>query len=174
MQLKRLHMFIEPRKQIWETLRLCLAAHEDVLEFALLTHATGWDPETGFSWDTTGCRTDCSWFGFKIAVKAGARFIRTELAQELDRYQVGNRMLFGVNLLPQQTFVQLRQDRPDALRAVTEMTGSDEIMSNPTILGYLSGADGGDARIKTISYKITYGIRVVLLWTLWRILNESV
>ena len=36
--------------------------------------------ELGFSWDATGCRTDCSWFGFKIAVKPRAAFSRTELA----------------------------------------------------------------------------------------------
>jgi hypothetical protein len=35
-------------------------------------------------------------------VKTGAPFIRTELAQELDRHQIGNRMLFGCNLLPSQ------------------------------------------------------------------------
>lgn len=112
MQLRRLPEFIEARKRDWETLRRGLAAHEDVLEFALPTHATAWDLETGFSWDGRGCRTDCSWFGFKIAVKPGASFSRTDLAQELDRHQIGNRILFGGNLLRQPTFVQLREDRP--------------------------------------------------------------
>ena len=138
-QLRRLPEFIEARKQNWETLRRGLAAHEDVLEFALPTHATAWDPEQGFSWDATGCRTDCSWFGFKIAVKPGAPFSRTELAQELDRHQIGNRMLFGGNLLRQPAFVQLRQDRPEALRVVGEMTGSDEIMTRTLFLGTYPG-----------------------------------
>ena len=44
---------IEARKQNWETLRQGLAAHDDVLEFTLPTHATGWDPQQGFSWDDT-------------------------------------------------------------------------------------------------------------------------
>jgi CDP-6-deoxy-D-xylo-4-hexulose-3-dehydrase len=138
-QLRRLPEFIEARKRNWETLRRGLAPHEDVLEFALPTHATGWDPETGFSWDTTGCRTVCSWFGFKIAVKPGAPFNRTELAQELDRHQIGNRMLFGGNLLRQPAFVQLRQDRPEALRVVGDMGGSDEIMSTTLFLGTYPG-----------------------------------
>ena len=138
-QLRRLPEFIEARKQNWETLRRGLAAHEDVLEFALPTHATAWDPEQGFSWDDSGCRTDCSWFGFKIAVKPDAHFSRTDLAQELDRHQIGNRMLFGGNLLRQPAFVQLRKDYPEALRVVVEMSGSDEIMASTLFLGTYPG-----------------------------------
>ena len=138
-QLRRLPEFIEARKQNWNTLRRGLEAHEDVLEFALPTHATTWDAEEGFSWDGTGCRTDCSWFGFKIAVKPGAAFSRTELAQELDRNQIGNRMLFGGNLLRQPAFVQLVQNQPTALRVVGEMSGSDKIMANTLFLGTYPG-----------------------------------
>ena len=50
MQLRRLPEFIEARKRNWEILRLGLNAHDNVFEFALPTHATGWDPEHGFSW----------------------------------------------------------------------------------------------------------------------------
>lgn len=138
-QLRRLPEFIEARKQNWQTLRIGLAAYSDILEFALPTHATAWDPEQGFSWDDSGCRTDCSWFGFKIAVKPGAPFSRTDLAQELDRHQIGNRMLFGGNLLRQPAFVQLRCDRPDGIRVVGEMTGSDEIMNSTLFLGTYPG-----------------------------------
>ena len=138
-QLRRLPEFIDARKQNWETLRRGLAAHDDVLEFALPTHATAWDPEEGFSWDETGCRTDCSWFGFKIAVKPTAPFSRTDLAQELDRHQIGNRMLFGGNLLRQPAFVQLQHDRPNALRVVGEMAGSDGIMNSTLFLGTYPG-----------------------------------
>jgi len=138
-QLRRLREFIEARKQNWETLRQGLAAHEDVLEFALPTHAIAWDVEQGFSWDDSGCRTDCSWFGFKIAVKAGAPFSRTELAQELDRNRIGNRMLFGGNLLRQPAFVQLRRDNPASMRVVGEMVGADEIMASTLFLGTYPG-----------------------------------
>jgi CDP-6-deoxy-D-xylo-4-hexulose-3-dehydrase len=138
-QLKRLPDFIEARKQNWETLRKGLAAHEDVLEFALPTHATGWDPEQGFSWDQTGCRTDCSWFGFKIAVKPDAPFSRTDLARELDRNQIGNRMLFGGNLVRQPAFVQLRQERPESMRLVGSLPDADAIMNTTLFLGTYPG-----------------------------------
>ncbi|MCP9808660.1 lipopolysaccharide biosynthesis protein RfbH [Cyanobium sp. HWJ4-Hawea] len=138
-QLRRLLEFIEARKQNWEILRRGLAVHEDVLEFALPTHATSWDADTGFSWDESGCRTDCSWFGFKIAVKAGAPFSRTELAQELDRNLIGNRMLFGGNLMRQPAFVELIYDNPKAVRIISDMNGSDMIMSDSLFLGTYPG-----------------------------------
>jgi CDP-6-deoxy-D-xylo-4-hexulose-3-dehydrase len=152
-QLRRLPEFIEARKQNWEILRRGLAAHEDFLEFALPTHATRWDAERGFIWDDSGCRTDCSWFGFKIAVKPGAPFSRTELAQELDRNRIGNRMLFGGNLLRQPAFVELRQDRPEVLRVVVEMKGSDQIMNDVVFLGTYPGLTSQmiDKMVKTIS-----------------------
>jgi len=153
-QLRRLPEFIESRKQNWETLRRGLAAHEDVLEFALPTHATAWDPIHGFSWDETGCRTDCSWFGFKIAVKPNAHFSRTELAQELERNLIGNRMLFGGNLLRQPAFVHLRHRDPDALRIVGDMVGSDEIMETALFLGTYPGLTPSmlQAEINVISH----------------------
>jgi CDP-6-deoxy-D-xylo-4-hexulose-3-dehydrase len=138
-QLKRLPEFIEARKQNWETLRRGLADHTDVLEFALPTHATAWDPEKGFSWDSTGCQTSCAWFGFKIGVKPGGSFSRTELAQELDRNLIGNRMLFGGNLLRQPAFVQLLDDNTQAIRVVGEMIGSDQIMARALFLGTYPG-----------------------------------
>ena len=152
-QLRRLPEFIEARKDNWNVLRKGLAPLEDVLEFALPTHATAWDPEQGFSWDSSGCRTDCSWFGFKIAVKRSAAFSRTELAQELDRNQIGNRMLFGGNLLRQPAFVQLRQDNPEAMRVVGEMAGSDDIMASTLFLGTYPGLtqDQLSAEIQVIS-----------------------
>jgi CDP-6-deoxy-D-xylo-4-hexulose-3-dehydrase len=138
-QLKRLPEFIEARKQNWETLRRGLASLEDVLEFALPTHATSWDPDDGFSWDETGCRTTCSWFGFKLAVKADAPFSRTELAQELDANAIGNRMLFGGNLMRQPAFVQLKKNRPEALRQVGDLADSDVIMNSTLFLGTYPG-----------------------------------
>jgi CDP-6-deoxy-D-xylo-4-hexulose-3-dehydrase len=161
-QLRRLPEFIEARKRNWETLRHGLAAHGDVLEFALPTHATAWDPEQGFSWDGSGCRTDCSWFGFKIAVKPCAAFSRTDLARELDRNLIGNRMLFGGNLLRQPAFVQLSHDNPEALRVVGEMAGSDEIMVSTLFLGTYPGLSNEmlQAEVQAISSYIR-GIEVV-------------
>ncbi len=138
-QLKRLPEFIEARKQNWETLRSGLADLENWLEFALPTHAVDWDREKGFTWDDSGCHTDCSWFGFKLAVKSGAPFNRTDLARELDAHGIGNRMLFGGNLVRQPAFLQLRRDRPASMRLVGELTDSDLIMNNTLFLGTYPG-----------------------------------
>jgi len=138
-QLTRLPEFIEARRQNWQTLRKGLDVHSNLLEFALPTHATAWDPIDGFSWDNSGCRTVCSWFGFKIAVKSTASFSRTELAQELDCNLIGNRMLFGGNLLRQPAFVQLKHDNPNALRQPVHLPGSDEIMVSTLFLGTYPG-----------------------------------
>jgi CDP-6-deoxy-D-xylo-4-hexulose-3-dehydrase len=48
-------------------------------------------------------------------------------------------MLFGGNLLRQPAFVQLRTDRPEALRISGEMAGSDEIMNSTLFLGTYPG-----------------------------------
>jgi CDP-6-deoxy-D-xylo-4-hexulose-3-dehydrase len=48
-------------------------------------------------------------------------------------------MLFGGNLMRQPAFVQLKQDRPEALRVVGEMEGSDEIMNSTLFLGTYPG-----------------------------------
>ena len=48
-------------------------------------------------------------------------------------------MLFGGNLLRQPAFVQLRDNRPNALRVVGELSGSDEIMNTTLFLGTYPG-----------------------------------
>jgi CDP-6-deoxy-D-xylo-4-hexulose-3-dehydrase len=92
-----------------------------------------------FEWDDTGCRTDASWFGFMLRVKPTAPFGHTDLARYLDANKIGNRMFFGGNLLRQPVFVQLKKDRPQALRVVGEMTGADEIMHQAVFLGTYPG-----------------------------------
>ena len=81
---------------------------------------------------------------------------RTDLARELDRNQIGNRMLFGGNLLRQPAFVQLRADRPEALRVVGEMAGSDEIMNSTLFLGTYPGLTDAmlEAEINAVSHFI--------------------
>ncbi len=137
-QLKKLPSFIEARKRNWDYLRAGLADLGDVLDFSLPTHATEWTPE-GFVWDQTGCRTDCSWFGFMIRVRPGASFTHSQLGRHLDEHKIGNRMLFGGNLLRQPVFVQLKKDRPESFRLVGDTPGADAIMNTALFLGTYPG-----------------------------------
>lgn len=143
-QLKKLPTFVAERKRNWEKLRRGLADLEEFISFSLPTHARTWAPggSDGFSayeWDDTHCRTDCSWFGFMIRVRPQAPFSHIELGRYLDEKKIGNRMLFGGNLLRQPVFVQLRRDRPDSFRVVGEMKGADEIMNSAIFLGTYPG-----------------------------------
>ena len=140
-QIRRLPEFIEARKRNWMRLRLGLASLADVFQFSLPTHATDLELATGhFNWDASGASSDCSWFGFLILVRQEAPFTSSDLGRYLASKGVGTRMLFGGNLLRQPAFVQLRQDRPAALRlAVTEMPGADQLMHQALFLGTYPG-----------------------------------
>lgn len=137
-QLKKLPAFIQARKENWETLRRGLADLEEFFEFSLPTHATGWS-ECGFTWDASGCRTDNSWFGFLLLVRESAPFSNSQLARALDTAKIGNRMLFGGNLVRQPAFIQLRKDNPAAFRVVGDLQGADRIMNQALFLGTYPG-----------------------------------
>lgn len=138
-QLEKLPAFIQARKDNWQVLRAGLADLEEFIEFALPTHATKWNSDGTFEWDATGCRTDCSWFGFKMSVRPEAPFTRTDFAKFLDEKKIGNRMLFGGNLLRQPAFVQLKHDNPQAIRTIGNMSGADEIMNRTIFIGTYPG-----------------------------------
>jgi len=138
-QLKKLPAFIEARKRNWDYLRAGLEDLAEFFDFSLPTHAIGWTPDAGFAWDTTGCRTDCSWFGFMIRVRPGSPFTHTDLGRHLDAKKIGNRMLFGGNLLRQPVFVQLKKDRPESFRVAAPLTGADDIMHTALFLGTYPG-----------------------------------
>ncbi|EIQ00498.1 putative PLP-dependent enzyme possibly involved in cell wall biogenesis [Opitutaceae bacterium TAV1] len=152
-QLKKLPAFIEARVGNWQRLRVGLADLSEYFEYSLPTHATGWLASTeklktenntsydGFIWDAGGARTSCSWFGFMLRVRPGAPFTRGDLARHLDENKIGNRMLFGGNLVRQPAFVQLRKDRPEAFRVAGDGTlpGADEIMHHALFLGTWPG-----------------------------------
>jgi len=139
-QLKKLPAFIEARKQNWQTLRTSLVDLEDVFEFSLPTHATGWSAG-GFSWDGSGCRTAPSWFGFMLLVRPEASFTRTDLARHLDSKGIGNRMLFGGNLVRQPAFHELKQRRPGSFRCVGDLQGADDILNRAIFVGVYPGLD---------------------------------
>ncbi len=137
-QLKKLPQFVQARMDNWNTLRNGLADLEEFFEFHLPTHATGWT-KNGFTWDNTGHKTECSWFGFMMLVKPTAPFARRDFAKALDAAKIGNRMLFGGNLLRQPAFVELRKERPDAIRVVGDLKGADRIMNESIFVGTYPG-----------------------------------
>jgi CDP-6-deoxy-D-xylo-4-hexulose-3-dehydrase len=135
--------FITARRANWQALRAGLAPLEGVsqglLQFTLPTHATAWSP-AGCQWDSSGCRSDPSWFGFLLRVGSGAPVSREVLAQRLEANGIGTRMLFGGNLLRQPALLQVRRDDPAAVRSVGEaLPGADALMQQALFLGVYPG-----------------------------------
>jgi CDP-6-deoxy-D-xylo-4-hexulose-3-dehydrase len=137
-QLGKLAQFIQARKANWLFLRQGLAELSEFFEFSMPTHATAWTGD-GFAWDDSGCRVDCSWFGFMLLVRPTAPFSRSEFAKHLDSCRIGNRMLFGGNLVRQPAFVQLRKDNPAAFRVIGDLKGANRIMNEAVFIGVYPG-----------------------------------
>jgi CDP-6-deoxy-D-xylo-4-hexulose-3-dehydrase len=137
-QLKKLPAFIQARMDNWTFLRTALADFEEFFQFQLPTHATGWTPQ-GFTWDKSGHRMECSWFGFMMLVKKSAPFTRRDFVRHLDEAKIGSRMLFGGNLVRQPAFVSLRQQQPGAFRMVGDLAGADRIMNESVFIGTYPG-----------------------------------
>jgi len=139
-QLERLPAFVEARKKNWFTLRAGLSDLGGVFDFMLPTHAVSWSPD-GFEWDQSGHTTDCSWFGFMLRVREGAPFSKFEFARFLDEQKIGNRMLFGGNLLRQPVFVNLRKESPAAFRIRGLSAADNATLDSAAIHQLLPGAD---------------------------------
>jgi len=137
-QLKRLPLFIKQRKDNWLYLRSSLEDLDEFFDFSLPTHATKWT-SNGFEWDDSGCKSDCSWFGFMLRVKKNAPFNSSDLARYLDSKKIGSRMLFGGNLLRQPALLQIKKDRPNSFRVIGDHKGSDELMNQAIFLGTYPG-----------------------------------
>ena len=156
-QLKKLPAFIQARKNNWEILRRGLDELNEFFDFMLPTHANAWsksksvakpsgsssaleplNPST-FEWDFTGCSTSPSWFGFMLRVKMGAKFSSRDLAAHLNQNDIGNRMLFGGNLIRQPVFVDLRKDLQKSFRIANDLAGADCLMNSSVFMGTYPG-----------------------------------
>jgi len=137
-QMEKLPRFIRARMDNWNYLRRGLDDCSEFFDFMLPTHATGWTPD-GFTWDASGHQTACSWFGFMLRVKPTAPFRKFEFARHLEEKKIGNRMLFGGNLVRQPVLVQLRKDRPEAFRVIGDLKGADQIMNEALFIGTYPG-----------------------------------
>ena len=87
-----------------------------------------------------------------MLVKENAPFDHSELARALDAAKIGNRMLFGGNLVRQPAFVQLRKDNSKAFRVIGDLARADRIMKQALFLGTYPGLTRAmlDYEIETI------------------------
>lgn len=144
-QLAKVDRFVRARIDNWRFLRGRLADLEDAIEFMLPTHATGWSPD-GFAWAPGKPPVEPSWFGFMMLVRDGAPVTRTDLARALDEARIGNRMLFGGNLVRQPAFVTAarlaaEEGRPAPFRVHGDLDGADRIMRQAIFTGTYPGLD---------------------------------
>jgi CDP-6-deoxy-D-xylo-4-hexulose-3-dehydrase len=61
------------------------------------------------------------------------------LAEHLDEHLIGNRMLFGGNLLRQPAFAEIRKESPERMRIVSDLAGADRIMNDTLFIGTFPG-----------------------------------
>ena len=74
-----------------------------------------------------------------MRVKRSAPITRDEFARHLDQEKIANRMPFDGNLLKQPVFVWIRQETPEAVRVIGEMSGADQLMNEAIFLGTYPG-----------------------------------
>jgi CDP-6-deoxy-D-xylo-4-hexulose-3-dehydrase len=121
-QLKRLPDFVAARRANWQRLREGLEPLSEFLEFTQATPGSA-----------------PSWFGFMMLVREGAPFTAVDLSRHLDERKIGNRRLFGGNLVRQPAFVQLKKDNPKAFRVVGDLKGADRLMKSALFVGVYPG-----------------------------------
>lgn len=138
-QLGRLDAFIAQRKANWHYLRRGLDPLSDFLGFCLPIHASGWTVDEGYQWSSDTGRSDPSWFGFMMRVLPDAGFTRAEFSRFLDEKRIGNRALFGGNLLRQPAFVELKRQCPESFRVVGSLEGADALMHQAVFIGVYPG-----------------------------------
>ena len=138
-QLDRIDSFISKRRDNWNYLRAGLDDLQACFEFALPVHASGWSAN-GFTHEKgEQRRAEPSWFGFMMLIRDKAGFGRPEFSTFLDRQKIGNRALFGGNMVRQPAMVNLARENPAAFRIVGNLRGSDEIMNKAVFVGVYPG-----------------------------------
>ena len=115
-QLKKLPRFIETRRCNFEFLYQNL---QDCEEFFILPRATE--------------SSQPSWFGFPLAVRAGAPFTRHQVVNYLEERKIGTRLLFGGNLMRQPAYQGLE------MKEVGPLQNSDFVMNQVFWIGVYPG-----------------------------------
>jgi len=115
-QLRKLPAFIEARRRNWATLRAGLAGLEDRWRFM--------EPTPG---------SDPSWFGFLMVMREPDHARLNDFCRALDVRKLGNRRLFGGNLLRQPAYKGVRH------RVVGDLAVTDRITAGGVFLGVYPG-----------------------------------
>ena len=115
-QLRRLPEFVEARKRNWRYLAEALTDLQEDWHFVQATP-----------------RSDPSWFGFLMVMRAPDHDRLTGFCQRLAEHNIGNRRLFGGNLLRQPAYKGI------AHRVVGELTNTDHIAFGGLFLGVYPG-----------------------------------
>ncbi len=115
-QMDRLEGFIADRRANFAFLT---KAFEDLQDVFILPEATP--------------RSNPSWFGFPITVRADAPFSRDELTRHLDEHHIATRLVFAGNLIRQPYF----KGRP--YRVHGDLDTSDQVMNASFWLGLFPG-----------------------------------
>jgi CDP-6-deoxy-D-xylo-4-hexulose-3-dehydrase len=115
-QLGKLNGFIDKRKKNFASLKTALRKYA---KYLLLPEATE--------------KSDPSWFGFPIMVKADAPFSRAEIVEYLENSKVATRMLFGGNLTKQPAYENVKY------RICGKLTNTDLVMNNLFWVGVYPG-----------------------------------
>jgi CDP-6-deoxy-D-xylo-4-hexulose-3-dehydrase len=138
-QLHKLPSFIAARIANWNYLRTGLADLEEFFAFMLPTHATGWSGGE-FKWTRDLPKVEPSWFAFMLLVRPEAPFSRLDLARALEKAHIGNRMLFGGNLVKQPAFLALQRNGAEqSFRVSGRLDGADRIMRDAIFVGVYPG-----------------------------------
>ena len=74
-----------------------------------------------------------------LLIRPDAPFQVAELSRHLDERKIGNRRLFGGNLVRQPAFVHLRRQQPGAFRVVGDLAGADRLMNDALFVGVYPG-----------------------------------
>lgn len=117
-QMDRVDHFVEKRKTNFKFLKTLLKPLEDLL---ILPEATP--------------KSDPSWFGFPITLRADTGKSRHDLQVYLDEHKVGTRLLFAGNLVRQPYFKGL------TYRVHGDLTNTDIVMERTFWLGVYPGLD---------------------------------
>lgn len=122
-QFGKLPEFHRLRRRNWALLDEVFRPYEDVFELA--------EPEP---------RSDPSWFGYKVLLRADAPFDRNTLVTYLEAERIQTRMVFGGNLARQPAYVSgRREDGSPLFRSVGPLAGADRLMDSAFFIGVYPG-----------------------------------